>query len=48
MSDPTDCSLPGFSVHGIFQAIGVKINLESEGETPSRQRESQTLAGGRF
>ena len=20
LSDPTDCSLPGFSVHGIFQA----------------------------
>ena len=20
LSDPTDCSLPGFSIHGIFQA----------------------------
>ena len=24
LSDPTDCSLPGFSVHGIFQARVLK------------------------
>ena len=24
LSDPMDCSLPGFSVHGIFQARGLE------------------------
>ena len=24
LSDPTDCSLPGSSVHGIFQARGLE------------------------
>ena len=28
LSDPTDCSLPGSSVHGIFQAMGIKWNFQ--------------------
>ena len=35
LSDPMDCSLPGFSIHGIFQARvlewGVNINNNSNG-----------------
>ena len=28
LSDPMDCSLPGFSVHGIFQARVLKLTLD--------------------
>ena len=28
LSDPMDCSLPGSSVHGIFQAMRIKWNLQ--------------------
>ena len=29
LSDPMDCSLPGSSIHGIFQAIDFSVNKAS-------------------
>ena len=31
LSDPMDCSLPGFSVHGIFQAL---VEVKNHATTP--------------
>ena len=51
LCDPMDCSLPGSSVHGIFQARGlewVAISL-SRGSSPPRDRtQVSRIAGRRF
>ena len=39
LSDPIDCSLPGFSVHGIFQARVLKWGaIAFSAALPSRQQ----------
>jgi len=34
LSDPMDCSLPGFSIHGIFQAKVLEWGAIAFSETP--------------
>ena len=47
---PTDCSLPGFSVHGILQAriLGWLAILFSKGTSQSRDRTLVSCITGRF
>ena len=45
LSDPMDCSLPGFSVHGIFQArilewVAIYINI-----IPGRDEKNKIIHG---
>ena len=35
LCDPTDCSPPGSSVHGIFQARVLELPLPSPGDLPN-------------
>ena len=35
-SDPIDCSLPGFSIHGIFQARVLELGAIAFSELPIR------------
>ena len=48
--DPTDCSLPGFSVHGISQARIVEwVAIPfSRGSSPPRDRTQVSCVAGRF
>ena len=49
LQDPTDCSLPGFSVHGVFQARilqWVAISF-SKGCSPPRDRTQVSCVAGR-
>ena len=47
--DPMDCSLPGSSVHGIFQArVGCHFLLEGNLLDPGIETMSPALASGFF
>ena len=49
LCDPTDCSLPGFSIHGVFQARileWVAISF-SRGFSPTRDRTQVSCIAGR-
>ena len=46
LCDPTDCSLPGFSVHGIFQATvlqWVAVSFPEDLPSPGIKPRSPTL-----
>ena len=44
LSDPTDCSLPGSSVHGIFQARILEWGASAFFKFPSRHYSSPLLS----
>ena len=51
LCDPMDCSLPGSSVHGIFQARileWVTISLSKVSSQPRDQTQVTCIAGSRF
>ena len=51
LCDPMDCSLPGSSVHGIFQAIvleWIAISFSRGSSRPSDQSQVSCTAGGFF
>ena len=45
LSDPMDCSLPGFSVHGIFQARVLKWGAIAFSAKPAKVSISITMIG---
>ena len=51
LCDPTDCSLPGFSVHGIFQAIvleWIAISFSKGSSQPRAQTQVSRIVDRRF
>ena len=51
LCDPLDCSLPGFSVHGIFQARvleWVSISFSRGSSQPRDQTQVSCIAGRHF
>ena len=45
LSDPMDCSLPGSSIHGIFQVRVLKQQLQGGYTSPSNRGKNQRLRG---
>ena len=51
LCDPMDCSLPGSSVHGIFQAIvleGIAISSSRESSRPRDRTQASHIVDRRF
>ena len=48
LCDPLDCSLPGFSVHGIFQAVVLEWIVISFSRGSSQPRDQTRIVDRRF
>ena len=48
LSDPMDCSLPGFSVHGIFQARVLEWVAIAFSAQKHREGQKEQILGGRL
>ena len=48
LCDPMDCSLPGSSVHGIFQATVLEKIFSKRSSRPRDQTQVSRIAGRRF